>query len=133
MKVRIQGKQLRVSEALKRYVLKRVARPLERFYDDPAAELRVEIGDNNGPKGGCDKECHLTLRIPGVSTVQIEEVTQDAYASIDVAAERLMRACKRELGRLRTSRVHGTSRRRPMPVLRGAARRASLEPEGRGE
>jgi ribosomal subunit interface protein len=106
MKVHIQGKQLKVSEALKSYVAERLLVPLTRFYDHPAAELRVEFGDTNGPKGGEDKECHLTLHMPGGGTLQIEETTRDAYASLDGASGRLVRACKKELDRtrLRSSR-----------------------------
>lgn len=102
MKVLIQGKQLKVTDDLKRYVYGRLVEPLTRFYDDTAAELRVEFGDNNGPKGGNDKECHLTLRMPGTSSIQIEENTPDVYASLDAAADRLIRNCKKELDRLRT-------------------------------
>jgi ribosome hibernation promoting factor len=101
MKVIIQGKHLRLSQGLKNYAQEHVVAPLNRFYDNQAAELRVELGDVNGTKGGADKECHLTLHMPGARTLQIEETTPDAYASIDAAAERLVRATKKELQRMR--------------------------------
>jgi len=101
MKVVIQGKQMAVSDELKAYVRERLVEPLTRIYDDSAAELRVEFGDTNGPKGGEDKECHLTLRIPGLNAIQIEQVTQDPYASLDAASDRLWRICQRDLERLR--------------------------------
>jgi ribosome-associated translation inhibitor RaiA len=101
MKVQIQGKQMRLSRALKSYAYDRLIEPLTHFYDRPAAELRIELGDNNGPKGGNDRECHLTLRMPGRSTLQVEVSTPDSYSSIDAASERLIRACKRELTRMR--------------------------------
>src|SRR5216684_5424375 len=50
MKVIIQGKQLRLSRGLKSYAQKHVVGPLNRFYDNEAAELRVELGDVNGSK-----------------------------------------------------------------------------------
>ncbi|MBI5542863.1 MAG: ribosome-associated translation inhibitor RaiA [Deltaproteobacteria bacterium] len=106
MKVVIQGKQLRLSDDLKSYVHDRLVRPLTRFYDDSAAELRVEFGDTNGPKGGEDKECHLTLHLPGVRTIQIEETTQDSYASLDAASDRLIRVVHRELDRMREPAGH---------------------------
>ena len=101
MKVHIQGKQLKLTDGLKSYVMDRLVRPLSRFYDDSAAELRVEFGDTNGPKGGEDKECHLTLHMPNARTLQIEESTSDCYASLDAASDRLIRVCKRELERMR--------------------------------
>ena len=101
MKVIIQGKHLRLSQGLKGYAHDHVVAPLNRFYDNEAAELRVELGDANGSKGGVDKECHLTLHMPGAKTIQIEETTNDAYASMDAAADRLVRAAKKELQRMR--------------------------------
>ncbi|HKB76275.1 MAG TPA: HPF/RaiA family ribosome-associated protein [Myxococcales bacterium] len=107
MKVIIQGKQLRLSQGLKSYAREHVVEPLNRFYDNEAAELRVELGDVNGSKGGLDKECHLTLHMPGARTIQIEETTPDPYASMDAASDRLVRAAKRELQRMRRpSRRH---------------------------
>jgi len=107
MKVIIQGKQLRLSHGLKSYAREHVVEPLNRFYDNEAAELRVELGDVNGSKGGLDKECHLTLHMPGARTIQIEETTPDPYASMDAASDRLVRAAKRELQRMRRpSRRH---------------------------
>jgi putative sigma-54 modulation protein len=106
MKVIIQGKHLQLSPGLKSYARKHVVEPLNRFYDNQAAELRVELGDVNGSKGGVDKECHLTLHMPGARTIQIEETTQDPYASMDSAADRLVRAAKKELERMRTGGRH---------------------------
>ncbi|HWE24688.1 MAG TPA: HPF/RaiA family ribosome-associated protein [Myxococcales bacterium] len=101
MKVIIQGKHLRLSPGLKNYAREHVVAPLNRFYDNEAAELRVELGDVNGNKGGVDKECHLTLHMPGAKTIQIEETTPDSYASMDAASDRLVRAAKKELERMR--------------------------------
>ncbi len=115
MKVLIQGKQLKISEELWSYVIEKLVQPLTRFYDNEAAELRVEFGDNYGPKGGRDKECHLTLRMPGNSAIQIEEITQDCYASLDAAADRLIRVCKRDLDRMRPQSPH----RRHHPIAIG--------------
>ena len=53
-----------------------------------------------------DKECHLTLHMPGARTIQIEEATQDPYASMDAAADRLVRAAKKELERMRKGGRH---------------------------
>ncbi len=120
MKVHIQGKQLRLSDELKSYVADRLVAPLTRFYDHPAAELRVEFGDTNGPKGGEDKECHLTLHMPGGGALQIEETTRDAYASLDGASGRLLRACKKELARMRLR----SGRRAEHPLASAGAERS---------
>jgi ribosomal subunit interface protein len=106
MKVLIQGKQMTVPEELKRYVNERLVVPLTRFFDDSAAELRVEFGDLYGAKGGNDKECHLTFRMPMATAIQIEEYTPDPYASLDAASDRLIRIVHRELDRMRRRPGH---------------------------
>jgi putative sigma-54 modulation protein len=105
MKLIVQGKQMRVSAGLKQYAEDHVLQPLRRFYDNEAAELRVELGIGNGNRGEA-KECHLTLRMPGAKTIQIEETTSDPYGSLDLAAARLMRTAKKELQRMRRPLGH---------------------------
>jgi ribosomal subunit interface protein len=100
MKLIVQGKQMRVSAGLRQYAEDHLLHPLRRFYDNEAAELRVELGVGNGNRGE-SKECHLTLRMPGAKTIQIEETTTDPYGSLDLAAARLMRTAKKELQKLR--------------------------------
>lgn len=105
MKLIVQGKQMRVSAGLKAYAEQHLIRPLSRFYDNQAAELRVEVGRTNGNRGE-SKECHLTLRMPGAKTIQIEETTSDVYGSLDLAAERLVRVAKKELQKMRRPKGH---------------------------
>ena len=62
----------------------------------------VRMGDVNGPKGGIDKRCHLTVRGPALPPTTIENVNVDAYAAVDLAVERAGQAVARELGRVRT-------------------------------
>ena len=106
---------MRLSQGMKNYAEEHVVGPLRRFYDNEAAELRVELGDARGSKGGLDKECHLTLHMPGARTIQIEESTQDPYASLDAAGDRLVRAAKKELGRMR--RPKGRHKYRPLATV----------------
>ncbi len=105
MKVLITGKQLKLSEGLKRYAEKHVVRPLRRFYDNEAAELRVEMGRISGSRGEA-QECHLTLHMPGAKTIQIEESLPDLFGCLDVAGDRLARSAKRALERMRQPKGH---------------------------
>ena len=106
MKLIVQGKQMRVSAGLKRYAEEHLVRPLRRFYDNEAAELRVEVGLANGNRGEA-KECHLTFHMPGARTIQIEETTPDVFGSLDLAADRLVRVAKKELAKMRRRRPKG--------------------------
>ena len=114
MKLIVQGKQMRVSEGLKRYAEEHLVRPLRRFYDNQAAELRVEVGRTNGNRGE-SKECHLTLHMPGAKTIQIEESTPDVYGSLDLAADRLVRVAKKEIAKMR--RPKGRHKSHPLSTV----------------
>jgi ribosomal subunit interface protein len=114
MKLIVQGKQMRVSEGLRRYAQEHVLEPLRRFYDNEAAELRVEVGRDNANRGE-SKQCHLTFRMPGARTIQIEETTPDVYGCLDVAADRLVRVAKKELGRMRRSK--GRHKEHPLATV----------------
>src|SRR5256712_12531130 len=114
MKLIVQGKQMRVSEGLRRYAQEHVVKPLRRFYDNEAAELRVEVGIENRNRGE-SKQCHLTFRMPGARTIQIEQTTPDVYGALDVAADRLVRVAKKELGKMR--RPKGRHKEHPLATV----------------
>jgi ribosomal subunit interface protein len=114
MKLIVQGKQMRVTAGLKAYAQEHVVRPLRRFYDNEAAELRVEVGLDNANRGE-SRQCHLTLRMPGARTIQIEESTPDVYGSLDLAADRLVRVAKKELARMR--RPKGRRKAHPLSTV----------------
>lgn len=119
MKVILQGKQLRLTAGIKQYAEEHLVRHLTRFVDDQAAELRVELGRVNPGKSGSQKECHLTLRMPGVKAIQVEETTPDAYASLDLAADRLVRVAKEQLARRRRPAGHRAHHPLAMAVIDG--------------
>ena len=106
MKLVIQGKQMKVPDALKAYVEDHLVKQLTRFYDNQAAELRVEFGDALPGKGGDHLECRLTLHMPGAKALHVEETTPDPYASLDAASDKLVRACKKEVEKMREAGHH---------------------------
>ena len=114
MKLIVQGKQMRISDSLRRYAEQHVIMPLRRFYDNEAAELRVEVGIDNRNRGE-SKQCHLTFHMPGARTIQIEESTPDVYGCLDIAADRLVRVAKKELERMR--RPKGRHKEHPLATV----------------
>ncbi|TMA29315.1 MAG: ribosome-associated translation inhibitor RaiA [Deltaproteobacteria bacterium] len=114
MKVIIQGKQMRLSPGLKRYAEEHVVQPLRRFYDNEAAELRVEVGKVNGNRGEA-KECHLTFHMPGAKTIQIEQTLPDVFGCLDVAGDRLTRTARKALDRMRWPK--GRRKYRPLGTV----------------
>ena len=102
MRVVIHGVHTKVSDRLKEHVNDKLVQPLSRFFDSEAAVLEVHFVDNNGPsKGGVDKECRVTLSIPGARSVHVEEVDEDFYKATDLVRDRVERVLKREIQRMR--------------------------------
>lgn len=101
MKVLLRGVHLSLSDSLKAYVDEHLVAHIERFADDEAAEIDISLMDNNGPKGGVDKECRATVRLPGLSAIHVTEAAETVHQAIDATRDRLENAVKRTLERRR--------------------------------
>lgn len=99
MKVYLRGVQLELTDAMKAHVQKHLVEPIEHFYDSEAAEMEVHLRDVNGPKGGRDMECSVSVRVPHGQTIHVTEVSDDIYKSIDLARDRVEKAAKRQIER----------------------------------
>lgn len=73
--------------------------------------VTIRQGDVNGPRGGVDKECSVTVRLRGKRAVRVTHRHHDLRAAVDGAADRLARRIARQLDRFRESR-RSTARRR---------------------
>jgi putative sigma-54 modulation protein len=104
MKVNVRGVHLTLTDALKRHVDKHLIEPLERFFDSEAAEIEIHLRDINGPKGGKDKECSVTVRMPRGASIHVSEVSEDIYKSVDLARDRVERSTKRAVERSQDKR-----------------------------
>lgn len=111
MRLIVQGKQMRVGAWLREYAEKRVVRRLRRFVDSSAAVLRIEMGKANGNRGEA-KELHLTFRMPGARTIEIEETMPDLYQALDAAADCRVLAAKKEREKMRQPK--GRHKERPL-------------------
>jgi putative sigma-54 modulation protein len=100
MKVNLRGVHLTLTEALKQHVQSHLVGPIQRIYDSEAAELEIHLRDTNGPKGGRDKECSVTVRYPnGHHSIHVTEASEDIYKSIDLARDRVVNSAKRMVER----------------------------------
>jgi ribosomal subunit interface protein len=73
------------------------------------ADVAVRLRDLNGPRGGRDMQCQVSVTIPGKPAVVVREVQENMYNAIDRAVKRAA---------YRVSRV--SSRRRQ--IVRQASR-----------
>jgi ribosomal subunit interface protein len=107
MKVLLRGVHLDLTDALRAYVDEHLVSHIERFADDEAAEIDIALVDTNGPKGGVDKECRVTVRLPGLSAVHVTESADSLFPAIDASRDRLENALKRTLERRREVKTNG--------------------------
>jgi putative sigma-54 modulation protein len=104
MKIDIRFCSLESSAAIREHALRRIQFRLSRFGHDLHAVV-VRISDINGPKGGVDKQCRITVRGPIWDTLTLDELSRDVYAAVDLAIERTAHTVAREIERARSLRA----------------------------
>jgi ribosome-associated translation inhibitor RaiA len=119
MKLLLHGVHVTLTPALKKAVRAHLLAAVERFAEDEAADLQVHLCDSNGPKGGLDKECRVTLRLPNLPPLHFTERSENLYKSIQLAHDRLMNMAKRRVDRRRGAAIREA--RRPYPPGGGLA------------
>lgn len=97
---------LRNDRALEGRITKRVGQALETLSVAPVSAL-VAFVDDNGPKGGVDVRCALTVRLPYRPSVRVEEAADTPRRAFDLAFPALERAL------VRYREVDRDRRRRP--------------------
>jgi ribosome-associated translation inhibitor RaiA len=105
MKVVIHAHHLALPPNLGTFLQEHVTRKLARLVDPAggsAAELSVFLGDARPQRGGVDQECRLTLRLPGTRQLSVASVRADLLQALLVAADRLKRVVRREVGKMRS-------------------------------
>ena len=110
MKIELRVRGLEDPAVLRDQLERRLQFALGRFGHE-VAQVTVRLTDENGPRGGVDKRCHLTVRGPRLATVVIDERNSVAEAALDLAAGRAGRAVARLLDRR-------LARRLRMPIFR---------------
>tara|TARA_R110002072_G_scaffold105495_1_gene230589 strand:+ start:713 stop:1069 length:357 start_codon:yes stop_codon:yes gene_type:complete len=96
MKIDIQAGSLSLSEDERDSVKQRVLMRLARFQDN-IHSLNIYFKDINGPKGGIDKECTLTLKVNNLEEVVISSKAESLINAVDRSTERAKSLLARRL------------------------------------
>lgn len=87
MKIIIKGKQYKVDENLKQYILERFHK-YDSMVEEPAI-MEITLSDTLGPKKGLDKVVCITATLPEMKNpIHIEEATSEFKGTIDLIQER---------------------------------------------
>ena len=98
MQFEIRGRDISISQALHDYIERRLRFALDRFARR-IRQVRVTLGDLNGPRGGIDKCCKLAILLDHSSTVVVESHASTIYAAIDYVADKATTYIDRRLKR----------------------------------
>jgi ribosomal subunit interface protein len=66
---------------------------------DRVGAVTVRLADVNGPKGGVDQSCKVTVQLKPTGSIIVEETSEDMYSAVSQAADRVKQAVGREIDR----------------------------------
>jgi ribosome-associated translation inhibitor RaiA len=103
MTIEIQG--IPRNRALRARVTSQVEEALGRLNVAPVT-AHITFTDENGPKGGPDMRCGLTVKLPYKPAIRVEHVAATARLAFDGSYEALLRRLERYRERVRDNRRH---------------------------
>ena len=68
-------------------------------FDSKVDRVSLVVGDENGPRGGIDKACSVSVKLHRLPEVRVSSKDADVSASIAHAADRAGRAVSRAIER----------------------------------
>jgi len=120
MRLDIRIQKLDLPKEVHRYIERRLRFCLGRF-ETRIRQVTVRISDTNGPRGGADKLCRMSVRLIPTDAIVVQEVNSDLFTAIDRAAERAGQALARKLHRARDLKTQRESVRRPVAPFESPA------------
>lgn len=103
MTITIYTRGFELTDGIQAHVHRRLQTALGRF-SDKLSRVVVRLTDINGPRGGVDKRCVVTVAVPGQPDLVAKASKVDLYAAVDGAAGSVGRTLVRRLTRLRRHR-----------------------------
>lgn len=105
MKTEIRARRIPLTESFRRQVETRLDAALDRFAH-AVTHARVRFADLNGPRGGIDKRCQVSLDLRGGGQVHVEAEAERIDVALADAVARAALVLSRQLARaMRPARV----------------------------
>ncbi len=99
MGIVVLAKDFNLTEALQAYIKERIQFQFGSRYDQ-IQRITIRLSDVNGPRGGVDKSCKVSVTLPRLKEIVIEDIQADLYVGIYRAMDRASRTVNRRLARL---------------------------------
>jgi len=106
VRITILTNRVLLDEHLRAYIQRRLRFALDRF-GAQIGTVAVRLADLNGPRGGIDKRCAVSVNLPACSHVHVTQLDRSLYAAVDLAVERAAEAVASCLARRRDLRTAG--------------------------
>lgn len=103
--IEIQARNFTLTEAIESHTQEKLETMIH-HYGDRILKVIVHMSDDNGPKGGEDKHCHIHVEMKKLPTVVIEDSEDNLYTAIDKATHRAERAVRKSLEKVQTKARH---------------------------
>ena len=97
----VQARNFSLTSAIDTHTRQKLEHMLNNF-GDRILKITVHLSDDNGPKGGIDKHCHIHVDLKKLPTVVIEESQENLYTAIDNAIHRADRAVRKTIEKVQT-------------------------------
>lgn len=116
MKIHLSPSRFLASASLKDHLSRRIGSAFS-FARDKIGGISIKLSDLNGPRGGRDKLCQVSVQIPGRAEIVVKDVEEDIYAAVDCAIRKAAYRAAQMLKRRRRERMPG----RPLQFAAQAA------------
>lgn len=103
MKINLSPSIFLSSPALRDYLAKRIGTAFS-FASHKNAAISVRLSDLNGPRGGRDKLCQVSVLIPGQVEIMVKDVEENIYTAVDCAIRKAAYRAAQILKRRRMER-----------------------------
>ena len=105
MRLKINVRNGDSSKTVRECIERRMRFALSRF-DNRIRRAEVVLDDVNGPRGGADQHCTLTIKLASTTPIVIQATDVDAMAAVGRVADRAARHLSDHLKRRRDLRRH---------------------------
>lgn len=103
MHLQVNGLNITLTDNLLDHVDKRFRFALDRL-EPMVGRVAVRLADQNGPRGGVDKECKVLVMMRNGDTIVLHEKGEEMMNVIDRASDKTKRLINRKIDKKRTKR-----------------------------
>lgn len=103
MQLTISSRGQALTESIREHIQARLTAALDQ-HATRVKHVEVVLNDENGPRGGIDQVCRVSVRLNNGNTLHHTRRGLDLYANVSHLADTVKRRVGRELGRLRSKR-----------------------------